>query len=217
MPNQVNFYSYNPLKTLMSESEVRDVIDSLFRGESRFSIYGTMRHDRKNKPTLGLHVSGPLINDHEIYLAPEKIRDCFDRGAACGGNVKAPHIKIAMGMVLAHEIQHANQAMIHKNHPTSFYGKERSRYRTRPCEREARAAADESIKILAAIFNIQLHKDKFEEIPADEINLIAECLAESEEITVRDIVEELRLSGLNNAVNVSKVKSLLSEWDVRVL
>lgn len=216
MPNRVDFYSYNPLETLMSYTEVKDVIDSLFRGESNFSIYGSMRHDRKNRPTLGLHVSGVLFSGHEIYLAPHKIKACFERGSTCGGNRKAPNLKIAMGMVLAHEIQHANQSLIHEDHPSSFYGKERSRYRTRPCEREARSAADESIPILAGIFNIELFKEKIEEVPQDELYLIAECLAEADEISTKDIVEELRFSGLNNGINVMKIKSLLSQWDVSI-
>ena len=216
MPNKVEFFSYNS-HLLLSKTEVGDIVDSLFRGEDSFYIYGSMRPDRKSRPTLGLHVAGMLNVGHEIYLAPEKIKECFVRGVACGGNRKAPNIKLAMAMVLAHEIQHANQSIVHATHPTSFYGKVRSKYRARPCEREARTFADESLFVLAGILNIEVEKDKQIHIPEDEVMLVAECLSEADSICVSDIVNELRQSGLNNAVNVGKVKNYLVDWGVELV
>lgn len=216
MPNQVFFEHYIPSEVLLTKREVLDLLDVLYRGTDTFHIFGVMRSDRQRRPTLGLHVTSDFFGGHEIYLAPQKIHDCFYRGLPTGGNRKAPNVRLAVGMVLAHEIQHANQTILHENHPASFYGKRRSRYRTRPCEREARQFADDSISIIAGVLGVELAKEPVVAIPSDEVNLVAECLAEADEVSIQDIVEELRQSGLNNAVNVSRVKGMLAEWGVKL-
>jgi hypothetical protein len=216
MANTVNLDDYEPHVGLLSKTQVKDLVDVLFRGDRTFHIHTQMHESRRSRPTLGLHMYSPFFDQHDIYLAPRKIRECFEAGRSAAGNRAAPDLRIAMGMVLAHELQHANQSIVHSTHPDSFYGKKRSRYRMRPCEREARQFADDSIPIIAGVLGIELKKEYLIEVPSDELNEVAECLAEADEITVPDIVEELRQSGLNNIVNIQKVRALLEGWDVRV-
>lgn len=211
MANTISFFDFDESLVHLSKTEVQDLIDALFRDDAHFRIYGKMRKDRKSKPTLGLHVYDAITDSHEIYLSPEKIEACFNMKTRAGGNIVAPHLKIAMGMVVAHEVQHANQHLVHGDEK-SFFGKKRSRYRSRPCEREARNIADESIHIIAGIVGVELLHEKFEKIPDDEVESVAECFLDWDDVSTQDIVEELRNSGINNAVNVMKVKKFLSDW-----
>lgn len=217
MANHILLDNYMAQHGRLLSGQVKDLIDVLFRGDDRtVRIHSYMHESRLRKPTLGLHMYSPFFREHDIYLAPEKIKSCFEEGRSPAGNKKAPDLKIAVGMVLAHELMHANQAIIHTGHPESFYGKKRSRYRMRPCEREARAFADESIPVIAGVLGIELKKEQLVDVPEDEVQLVAECLAETDEVSIQDIVEELRQSGLNNIVNLQKVKTLLESWDVSV-
>ena len=203
MANQIHLDNYSARSGQLLSGEVKDLIDVLFRGDGHsIRIHSYMHESRRKRPTLGLHMYNQLFSEHDFYMAPEKIEDCFERGFSPAGNRKAPNLKIAFGMVLAHELQHANQTVVHVSHPDSFYGKKRSKYRMRPCEREAREFADESIPIIAGVLGIELKKEQLVEIPPDELRLVAECLSEADEVNVQDIVEELRQSGLNNIVNV---------------
>lgn len=219
MANTVKVCNYNPNLGLLSEQEIRDLVDVLFRGGRSFYVYGSM-HESKAKPgpsgrkTLGLHMFHTITDEHEIYLDPIGIIETFEMSRPTGGNRIAPTPEMAMGMVLAHEIQHANQTIVHSTHPTAFYGRKRSRYRTRACEREARMFADDSVPLIAGVLGVEMQKEQLVEVPPDELELLADCLAEADEITTVDIVEELRQSGLNNAVNVFKVKALLEDRGV---
>lgn len=217
--NKVEFQSYSQADTGLSKTNVVDLIDSLYRGDSRFIFYGVMRSDRRSKPTLGLHVYSEMCpNVHEIYIAPDKIRNAFSTNRPTGGNKVAYDARVAVGMVIAHEVQHANQTHLHVGSHKNFYGKERSRYRTRPCEMEARQFADDNIGVISGILGFEIPKTFVPTQPNfDELELVAECLAESDIITVPDIVSELKLSGMNNAVNVMNVKRILeSDWGVVV-
>jgi len=218
MANSISFFDWNSNDFLLSKQEVIDIIDVLFRGEETFHIYGKMTRERQNRPTLGLHVSHALSPGlHEIYLAPEKIHGVCAFNRPTGGNRVAPHLKLAEAMVLAHEIQHANQSLnFDHTKQKSFYG-DKKRYRTRPCEMEARSFADDSVQQLAAILKIPLAHEEIKTVPRSEIDLIVECLSEADEVSIRDIVEELRSSGLNNAVNVKSVSARLSEAGTKVV
>lgn len=214
MANNVNLSAYSERTSVLTKPQVKDLVDVLFRTGSNFSIISNMHESRRKRPTLGLHMYTPILDSHEIYLAPEKIKECFLAGRACGGNKKLPDMRLAFGCIIAHELQHANQSVVHLGHPGTFYGKKRSRYRLRPCEMEARAFADESIPIIAGVLGIEISKEPMADVPQDEVDLVADCLAEADEISTADIVEELRNSGINNASNVFKVKALLVERGV---
>lgn len=220
MASTVQIHDYNPSRMFVTEQEIKDLVDLLFRGDRSFHIHGVM-HESRAKPnpsgrkTLGLHMYNVITEEHDIYLDPTGIIETFEQGRPTGGNIVAPTPEMAVGMVLAHEIQHANQTIVHSSHPTAFYGHKRSRYRTRPAEREARIFADDNIQLIAAVLLVEIkQEDRLLEIPPDEFELLADCLAESDEITTLDIVEELRQSGLNNAANVFKMKELLQERGV---
>lgn len=219
MANTVRVWNYNPNRGLISEQEIRDLVDVLFRGDRSFHIHGVM-HESRAKPrpngrkTLGLHMFDVMTGEHDIYLDPSGIIETFEQGRPTGGNRIAPTPEMAMGMVLAHELQHANQTIVHSSHPAAFYGHKRSRYRTRACEREARMFADDSVPLIAGVLGVEILKEQLVEVPPDELEFIADCLAETDEIVTADIVEELRHSGLNNAVNVSRIKVLLEDRGV---
>lgn len=215
MASNILFTNWDEQRCYLLRENVRDLADLFIRFDNKtIYFHGYMREDRlknKKKMTLGLHSYDPLFDRHDIYIDPQKIEFCFGSKMRTGGNRIAPDIHIAVGMVLAHEMQHANQ-YIHHNGQLSFFGKKKSKYKTRPCEREARSFADENVQVIANVLGISISKEKLIDVPQDELSLIADCLSESDEVTVTDIVDELRQSGLNNAVNVMKVKSLLQNF-----
>lgn len=191
------------------------MVDIFYRGDGSITISGTMRKGEK-KTYLGLCVYSSFFGTTEIYIDSKKIREVQMEGRRTGGNRVSPSPRIAIGMVLAHELQHANQHLIHDSSHSSFFGKDRSRYLTRSSEMEARQFADDNVRIISEILNEKLKNEIRNNPSVDEIKQVAESLAECDSVSVGDIVEELRLSGLNNAVNVSKVKELLADMGVQL-
>ena len=154
------------------------------------------------------------------------INKVFARGLACGGNLKAPTIKVAAAMVLAHELQHANQSLIHKD-SSVFYGNlggvtssgkpRMKRYRGRACEREAREFADEKLSDICAYFSVPIETRKRVATQSEsEISDLVEIFSECEEVSMEDIKEELRASKILSPTNVMEVKLQLKEMGIKI-
>ena len=210
MGNTVRFLDWNIREVGLTRQEAGDLVDVLFRFDgSNFTLCGKMRPG-ENGPR-GLHVYNDLGREHLIYLDPGAIESSFRAGIPVGGNRPASSYKMAVAKVLAHELQHANQHRLHAVGHSSFYGSSRSRYRTRACEREAREFADENVDVIARVLGVEPEKGKEarHSVPVDELEQVVENLRGVDDVTTADIVEELRLSGLNNAVNVGRVRAAL--------
>lgn len=209
----VTFGDFDQKRVGLSKTEVKDIVEALAKPEIDFiTLFGEMTRSRDPRITLGLHVIDVILG-HMIFLSPTGIRMAVADGRRSGGNRHVPDVRLATAMVLAHEIQHVNQEVFHGRDSKVFYGKKRSRHMTRPCEMEARSFADRNIDVLSKIIGVELLKNPCVEIDVgdDEIQDIIDWLKEpGQKVSVSDIVEELRLSNANNAVNVKRVKDALS-------
>lgn len=212
---------------VLSEDEVRDFIEMFYRWEdSKFLIC----RDEKERKFRGQH-SQDWSGTHIITLVEKNIKRDFDAKKRTGGNFVAPSLKIAAGMVLAHELQHANQTKLHK-HETTFYGKaggmtptgkpRMKQYWGRACEREAREFVDNKMPEICAYFQtpwegrggptIGNHGDANREAAA-----VAELLQECSEVTMEDVKEELRASKILNPRNVIFVVEELKRNGVDII
>ena len=216
MANSVSFVDFSESDTGLSKTEVKDLIDVLFRpGDGIFTIYGAMRKGEK-KGTRGLCVYNAFFDTVDIYLAPDSIMHSFNRGVASGGNQKNKSYRAAMGAVLAHELQHANQYRVHKGSHSSFFGKVKSKYRARASEREARNFADENADIIAKV--LQLKTKTIKDVPdTDSVEDVAASLVDAGTVSIQDIVDELKLSRINNSANVKLVREILKKKKVKVV
>lgn len=218
--NRVWFFDW-PRHGVLGQHEAEDLVNVLFRFDGTFHLHGMMRADRRFRPTLGLHSYDEIGSRHDVYLSSEKIESCFAEGRPCGGNVRAPSLRVAYGMVLAHEIQHANQHRVHDSAHATFFGKRRSKYRVRPCEREARLFADDSVRAIAGVLGEELPSSPLVVIPADELTQVVESMASGSlydegQVSMGELVAELRRSGINNAASVSRARELLADQGITV-
>ena len=214
MGNDVKFYDFDESSVGLTRGQVRDIVDVLARFEGKFVLHGYMRSDYRGY--LGLHVSDMMTTLHEIYLDGAETRKVHAAGRSTGGERVAPDPQLAVAMVLAHELQHANQHHVHVTGgkgSKSFFGKKRSRYRTRACEREARMFADESLDALARILGREPKETVLtkQDDPAELVQ-IARSFLGAEDVGPADIAQELRASGLNNPANVARVRELI-DWE----
>jgi len=217
MPNKVRFSEFDEREVGLSKLEVRDLIDVLFRGNDvSITVYGEMTAE--NKTARGLCTYNEMFNTIDIHLSPARIKKSFNGNAPCGGNRQSISYKMAIAAVLAHELQHANQYQIHSSSHSSFFGKKKSKYRTRACEMEARNFADENTEVIAGVLGVKLPKTPFKIQMPDELQLIIETFLEASGsfVEMADITDELRLCGLNNAVNVTKVRSELQKSGLKI-
>jgi len=209
MSNNIKFSDFDEHEVGLTKTEVKDLVDVLYRGtDGIFTIHGEMLKGEK-KTVRGLCVMDVFFGVIDIYIAPDRIAKSFAKGISIGGNKPALSYKTAVAAVLAHELQHANQYLVHDVKSSAFFGKTRSKYRARASEREARNFADENASIIAEVIGIHVSKPEVKDIAPDELIQVAESLSGTNGITMSDIVEELRLSGLNNAVNFTIVKNIL--------
>lgn len=226
MAHQVVFQNFGEFRGAISQEKVRELIDLFFRwDDTRFVIVGEITSKDSKKPLRGLHGYNPLLKTHTIKLSYKHIRESFLSGAIVGGNIhKAPTLEAAVGMVLTHELQHANQIEFHQRPElagieASFYGGRY--YRRRPCERDARNFVDENFDVLSDFFGVSSERPSDAPTPQketrDEISTIASVFEELTEVELPDIVEELRLSKMNNAVNVAKIVSILEGKKIKIV
>lgn len=189
---------------LLSEAEVRDFIDMFYRwGDAKFNILC----DESEKRFRGEHRLG-LSGMHIITLVRKNITRDYEAKIRIGGNLQAPTLKVGAGMVLAHELQHANQTKIHKLSESFFKSKS---YHHRACERDARAFVDEHMEEICGYFAVPFQSRSRcagagnQGEAAEEALAVAALLSECEGVTMDDIREELRASGILNPRNVQAV------------
>ncbi len=211
----ISFQDWGP-SAILTRFEVKDMAEIFFAADANIMFHGKMKEKIKNpKSTRGLH--SYFDGSHHIYFNWDLIRESFRAKQPSGGNVAVADLRVLAGMVLAHEVQHANQHHVHELQHKSFW-KRRGRYMTRPSEREARNFADNNIDVIAGVLGVSLvGRDRSRTIIAEpEIISIAESFVGAERVAVSDIVEELRYSRLINAVNVDKVSEILREMGIEV-
>lgn len=224
MALSIEFHSsYKPMRSLLSENDVRDILEMFFRSPSgMFRIVGSLP---KVRPTVrGQHTYYPSSELHEIYLSRNVIERAFSQQSAMGGNFKLPTLRMAAVCVLVHEIQHANQAVVHGGKSTINRRVPFRRYMTRPCEMDARSFVDEHMEEIAAFCDYDLSQFKPErgeheegEI-SQEIQEIFDVLSLCEEgVSIRDLTEELRSSGINTPGNIRTLQNLLEDQGITVV
>ena len=225
--NKISFHNdMHRVFSILSEQEVRDSVDAFFRfGPDSFIFYG-----KTSGTEYGTHVFDPLSRSHEIHIDPNKIAKAFKIKGRVGGNTSAPSMKAALLMVLCHELTHANQHHTHASHAgkidAKFYGLTAAgkvipfkTYMGRPCEVEARRTVDENMHVIRAMSGLPDLKDRSEKDVDEDAELysVAESFYDLETVQVGDIVDELRLSKLNNAINVEKIIGFLQGNGVEVI
>lgn len=208
MAHNIVFKDYDD--PLLTKQQVIDLINTLFVGpDSFFTIHGKMEKGRPSS-YVGLAWYNEVLDEHEIHLAFSRMRKHQDRGSKGGGDIRLPNnLNLIAASVLSHELMHSMQFEKHSIDEKSFWGKKKSKYRTRACEREAREFATKSIGITARVIGVEWDIKSIPQNDGDTVEDVAELLAECVDISTRDIIDELKLSGINNAVNVGKVKEIL--------
>jgi hypothetical protein len=229
---------FHHLRGLLTEQEAHDLVDVMYRHrDNRFQIIAAQKPSDlgvKVVKVRGQHRFNFLRNRHEINLFRGNLVEAFEEKARCGGNGPAPSLRMAAAMVLSHELQHANQFIEHGSKDRTFYGTKHGRgflegrdvqikYDKRPAEQDARRYVDENLDVIASVLGVEApprllqvsgpddHGDHGGEL--DEITALFEELSE---VSVKDIAEELRASGINNPVNVGRVKERLKLLGVQI-
>lgn len=199
----------------LSPEEATDFVDLLFvHPDTSFHIVG-----RKKSPgMLGRHEYGHLGPAHTISLFSHNIARCFVAGIPIGGNAfPAKDTKSAVLQTFAHEIQHANQAAARRGRrdPVFYAG----RYRTRPCEVDARRFVDENIKTIwtFAGLDVPLREAPPADLFVSEVEAIADIFSEEKRVERGDLVIELRASGIYNVKSLALVESILMEDGVKIV
>ncbi|MHB8407862.1 MAG: hypothetical protein ACYDHY_07070 [Acidiferrobacterales bacterium] len=212
-------FESNQVTDLVSEQEFRDIFESLFRGDHQSNpirlVIGNLP-DTGRKHILGLHVFS--FGRHEITVDVDQITREFKKGATkMGGNRQAPSVRMAVGLVLAHETQHANQTLQHT-------GKERfyraRKYKTRGSEMEARTFADDHRKIVAQILGETLPDERASDPiqdPNKAITDVAAALQGRLSTTLDEVVSLLKAVRANNPKNLDRVLLVLKDSKVEIV
>lgn len=205
---------------LISEQEVRDVVDMFYKHDEGKFVFTAERGPNGQR---GEHDWNGLTRTHVINLSRDNITKGFNLKQRMGGNGPAPTLKMAVVMVLTHELQHANQIHDHGHGDRNFYGvrnTSRVRYNRRPCERDARRFVDDNIHVIAEFVGHQMPTRRSRgprNMDQDnELLDIAAVLGENEKVTLKDILDELRSSGINNPKNVERMIGILLAQGIKV-
>lgn len=201
---------------ILSEDEIEDIVEMFYRWDDATFVF---ERDEQEKKFRGQHQSG-FAGRHFITLSKKNIIRDFTAGKPIGSNYIAPTLKIAAAMVIAHELQHANQDKFHKGEK-GFYGhkngttptgrERKQQYWNRACEREARSFVEEHMTEICAYFAVPYQNGRIVGgvvAKADanrEALAVAELLREGSTITMDDIKEELRISKILTPTNVKIV------------
>jgi hypothetical protein len=186
---------------ILREDEIRDLVDLFYRWDDGCFIF---RCDEKERKFRGEH-RYDLGGGHTITLVRKNILRDYESGKSVGGNMVAPTLRVAAGMVLAHELQHANQSKQHTR--TEGFFKDH-RYWNRACERDARAFVDEHLNEICAYFAVvpPMRSTVVDGVVGqDEVLAVADLLGECSDVTMEDIKDELRISKALNPKNVALV------------
>lgn len=210
--------------TLLNEQNVVDFIEAFYVYDDPNSTW-IIEHETGSVDFNGQHIYNPNTREHTISLSEKNIRRQHSSGRRdFGGNLKLPDIDVKMSaaLVLAHEIQHANQAKSHKGNEL-FYGylggfngkgiPRMNHYKGRACERDAREFVDVHLDEIFAYFDLPSPRRHRVLVPdaQDEVAEIADLLSECEKISMDDIRNELRSSNVLNPKNVQRVLQILQE------
>lgn len=186
----------------VSRAEVRDAIELFFEGPvSVFVIKGSSANDR----VRGLCLSHGK-SFHTITLFSKTIKEHVRTGLTMGGN--KPHVNPKVGAlsVLVHELRHAMQASL-QDYGSSFWN---GRYFTRTAEVDARRWADMHEDAIMGMVEGKLSCTE-EPMFNTSIQDIIDVLSMADEVSMDDVVEELKREGLHNSVNLGKVVHVLIE------
>jgi len=211
--------------TLMSEDAVCDFIDMFFNyNENGETWYIKVESGDFN----GQHQYNPNTKEHTITFNENKIKKRYAKGLRIyGGNLKLDDISVSMAaaLVLAHELQHANQSKLHRGNEL-FYGnlggydvkgKPRMKhYKGRACERDAREFVDGHLNEIFAYFNLPAPRRNkvYVADDTDELIEVANLLLECEEVSMDDVRDELRFSRILNPKNVQRMLEILRSHGV---
>lgn len=206
-------------RKILDDREVVDLIDFFYRwNDTRFEVVWE-RDDASNRHRRGCHIYEHQRRTHVIKLNAQCIIRACNSGQRLGGNGTAPggSPRAGAGMVVTHELQHANQAGQHLATEKFYTHRD---YNTRPCEREARAFVDSNLRQVLTLVAPELLRVQ----PAggvvcadlDGVEEVVEVLGELSEVTTADIRTELRLSGINNPINLGRVIHMLTERGVKI-
>lgn len=214
MTHVITFYNFHVLEEYISKEEITDIIDLFYKWrDSKFSI--VCLDERSN--LRGLYMYKEFEKMHVITLNLFSIQNSILKKMRVGGNFPSTSVRIGIAMVLVHEIQHANQGGVHKRNE-HFYTHEN--YETRPCEQEARYTVDSNMRSILSILNeddfcyLPIYKNEI--VVKDSVEDVARIFKSFAQVSIFDIIEELRLSGLNCPKNVLKIRSLLEKDDIMI-
>lgn len=216
MSHTVSFENILDVSLIISRKEISELIDLLYAGpDAEFIVVGDERPKRRGQ--RGLH---QLVNGiHRISLSLGNIRQGVTDGTAIGGNFPTSNIKMGVALVLAHEIQHGNQSLSHDRAEGFF---QKRGYRRRPCEIDARAFVDANTDVISQFVGIDCslrgtsrERTQMTSV-SKEIELIADELSELEDLSVKDLVEELRACGLANPKNVELLRAAVTKNGTKV-
>lgn len=207
--------------------EIADLVDAFFRF-SHVPGVAILLYGKTDGTDLGSHICS--FDAHRIRVSPKKILPQVSAKSRCGGNKAAPNLRTGIAMVLCHELTHANQYHEHasadRHQDGKFYGVMASgrpipfkHYMGRPCEVEARRTVDENMDVIHALLGKEVRRETVagpKDDPMAEILGIVDGFSELKEVSVSDIRDELRLSNLNNPLNVQAAAEMLRKRGVRV-
>lgn len=213
MGHRITLVDWDDLDSTISGQEVRDLVQLLYAGaDTNFEIISCQM-----KRFRGQHQYFGLYRVHRIQIDRRNIQSAVERKIHCGGNSIAPNLRMGVGMVLAHELQHANQFLRHKWNEIFFTKK---KYISRPSEMEARQFVDNNLDVIAGVLGFRL-EHRQTRTPTlggtkDRLIKLADDLEGSQTLTVKDLVEELRSSRMNNPKNVERLSNILIERGVKI-
>lgn len=218
MAHSIRFTYTNPqtANNILSQDEVKDLIEMFYRwDDAKFNIV----FDKKHKRWRGTAQWLGIERTHEIVLYVENIKRDFKEQNIVGGSQKPVTEKMAMAMVLAHELQHCNQVPLHRqDNNTSFYSGHQ--YWNLASEREARGFVDEKLNEMCAYFGLppQMRDQvsRIEEDSSPELDDVITLLAECDEVSPEDVNDELRASGILKPNNVAIVRRALAGLGIEV-
>jgi len=197
------------VENVLTSQEIRDIFETLFRGDHNSNPVIILINGLP-KTLLGEH---RLLLDgrNQIILDFSKINRTFSAGQKrMGGNRDCTSLRMAAGLVLAHETQHANQTLSHTGHE-KFYSAHR--YKTRGCELEARRFADENREIVAQILGEVLSDERVKGDVQDSgqvADKVVAALKKCKKATVDDVVDQLKRLKANNPKNLDRALAAIS-------
>jgi hypothetical protein len=223
--HELKFTNWDRVHKLVSEEATADFVEMFYRWpacnfefvafQSAHEWKNFFSEKKTNYKLVGEHRYYGF-GGHRISLIVDNLEKYFAKGSPLGGNVCSPSLQVSAAMVLAHELQHANQVKMHAA-SSAFY--DDHKYIDRACEREARNFADEKFGEICVYYGIETPLKKQVIRPTDEqseLEAIKDLLLECHSVTMDDVKDELRASKLLNPKNVKNIISDLRLAGVKI-